>query len=238
MALREFDTNPVAVPPLADDLFGPSGYVVADPRGLLATAGAEGALSHGLHLVNRGVQKAAVGAIQDPAGSAVSQPSLIGGGASGVIYAAFPDLDPIPDIQPRSAIFNSSTGGGRRVLHSFSPRLEGKPSDASERRQALEDLANTYANAILAFNDRAPDLGTDGALLNLVPVAAVIYGGGFPNPAFPKGHLDPSYSIPAVYLAVATLQSARTPLPALSLSYYDSAVFAAAQAVQSALAGS
>ena len=235
MPIREFDANPVSVPALSEGLFDASGRVIPDPRALLGAAGAEGALSHALSLIHGGVQTAPRGAIQDPAGSAIGsgrKPS--GGGGSGAIYGAFPDLAPVPAIQPRSAIFNTSTGPGRRVLHSFSPQLGQTPSDAEERRASLEAIANTYANAILAFNDRAPDLGADGTILNLTPVAAKIFAGGYKNPAL--DHLDPSFSIVALYLAVSELAGADTSIPALALYYFDAPVFAAAQTVARTLA--
>jgi hypothetical protein len=46
------------------------------------------------------------------------------------------------------------------------------PTSANDRQQVLEDLANSYANALEAFRVRAPDLDKDGMLLNLVPVSA------------------------------------------------------------------
>ena len=98
----------------------------------------------------------------------------------------------------------------------------------------MEAIANTYANAILAFNDRAPDLGADGTILNLTPVAAKIFAGGYKNPAL--DHLDPSLSITALYLAVSELAGADTSIPALALYYFDAPVFAAAQTVARTLA--
>ena len=234
MPIREFDANPVSVPGLPGDLFDASGCVVTDPKALLEAVGAEGALRHELALVHGGVQTAPHGAIQDPAGSAIgSGQTPSGGGGSGAIYGAFPDLDPVPAIQPRSAIFNTSTGPGHRVVHSFSPRLGQTPSDAEERRASMEAIANTYANAILAFDDRVPHLGADGRVLNLAPVAAKIFAGGYKNRDL--DHLDPSFSITALYLAVSELAGAGAAIPALALYYFDAPVFAAAEAVHARL---
>ena len=234
MPIREFDANPVSVPGLPGDLFDASGCVVTDPKALLEAVGAEGALRHELALVHGGVQTAPHGAIQDPAGSAIgSGQTPSGGGGSGAIYGAFPDLDPVPAIQPRSAIFNTSTGPGHRVVHSFSPRLGQTPSDAEERRASMEAIANTYANAILAFDDRVPHLGADGRVLTLAPVAAKIFAGGYKNRDL--DHLDPSFSITALYLAVSELAGAGAAIPALALYYFDAPVFAAAEAVHARL---
>jgi hypothetical protein len=180
--------------------------------------------------VQGGVHNAALGAIQDPAGSAIgtgARPS--GGGASGAIYARFPDLEPIPRIAPRSAIFNRAAGPGRRVLHTHSPQLRGSPASALDRHQALEDLANAYVNALVAFDARAADLGNHGVLLNLVPVSAAIYAGRFRDPAL--DHLHPSYTIAAVALALGWLGESGRALPQLTISFFAPPVFRAAEQV-------
>ena len=236
MAPHEVDANPITLPPLSAARFSATGLTISDPTGLLSDLGAERAPANALQLANSGVQQAPVGIIQDPAGSAVGSPTLGGGGASGAIYGAFPDLAPIPAIQPRSAIFNGSDGAGRRVLHSHSPRLSGQPIVEEDRRRALEDIANTYANAIHAYNARADAQGLDGQPLNLVPVAGAIFAGAFQSPAFPPhGHLDPSYTICALYLAVAGLEREDHPIPPLVLHYFDKGVFLAAQTVMAHL---
>lgn len=60
-----------------------------------------------------------------------------------------------------------------------------------DRNNVLRDIANTYANAIIAFDRQASQLGEHGSILNLLLVAAGIFGGNFRNPAFAPPHLDP-----------------------------------------------
>jgi len=138
-------------------------------------------------------------------------------------------LKPIPSIQPRSAIFNSSTGPGRRVLHTYSPSLEGSPRQSENRRRAIEDLANAYANALVAFGDRAGELGQDGTMLNLVPVSAGIYCGQFTDPTL--NHLHPSYTICAILLALGWWRSSGSSLPPLTIYFLKPDVFTAATKV-------
>ena len=171
----EVAINPIHVQALSADLFAGDGLIVVEPAELLRQQGLDDLVELGSTLgpVQGGVQDAPAGAIQDPAGSAIgSGRRPAGGGASGAIYQKFADLMPIPSIEPRSAIFNSSTGPGRRVLHTHSPRLAGSPGQSEDRRHVIEDLANAYANALAAFADRAAELGADGTMLNLVPVSA------------------------------------------------------------------
>src|SRR5262245_22582152 len=154
----EIAINPIHVETPSADLFAADGLAVVEPAALLRQQGLDdlGDLVSGVTPVRGGVQDAPSGAIQDPAGSAIGsgrQPA--GGGASGAIYQKFTDLKPIPSIEPRSAIFNSTTGPGRRVLHTYSPRLTGSPGQSEDRRRVIEDLANAYANALAAFADRA-----------------------------------------------------------------------------------
>ena len=220
----------IRLPPLSSDHFSPDGLVISDPVGLLADLGVSAPT-----IRRGGVHRAATGAVQDPAGSAVGQRGRPrGGGASGAIYAAFPDLSPIPDIPPGGAVFNASEGAGRRVLHTHSPRLSGQPTSSEARRAVLADLANAYANAIVAFTRRAADLGPDGTLLNLVPVSASIYAGAFASPHFGSPHLDPSYTITATLIAVAAVdERGASPLsgafPSLELYYFAEDVYLAAQ---------
>jgi hypothetical protein len=231
--ITEVAANPVTLPALSSDWFGSGGLEVTGPVDLLNAIGGAGAMGHEVSLVQAGVQRAQSGAIQDPAGSAIGstgRPIDSGaGGGSRAIYAAFPDLEAIPAIEPRSAIFNSSDGVGKRVLHSHSPVLSGEPGDGEARRKVLEDLANTYYNAIVAFNARAQALGADGTRLNLVPVSAAIFAARFRNPTFGgSGHLDPSYTLAAISIAIATLMQSGKNIPKLSLYYYDKTVYKAA----------
>jgi hypothetical protein len=231
--IAEVAENPAAVQRADAAMFSPGGLVITDLPGLLAANGADCAVLASLDIVHGQVQFAATGVIQDPAGSAIgSGRKPAGGGASGGIYGVFTDLDPIPSIAPRSAIFNTSQGAGQRVLHAYSPQLHGDPQAETDRRRALADIANTYCNSILAFNARHVVLGAHGTQLNLVPVSAAIFAGPFKNPIYSNnGHLDPGYTLAAICLAAATLIKGAHPLPKLVLYYYAADVLAAAQAI-------
>jgi hypothetical protein len=222
--------DPITLPELPDACFSADGTVVVDVAGLLAHCGLDEGVTHDLlrsiELRHGGVQDAGRGAIQDPAGSAIGSSRPSGAGASGAIYAAFTDLEPIPWIEPRSAIFNAARGPGRRVLHTHSPRLSGTPASAADRHRVLEDLANAYANALEAFDRHAATLGSDGSRLNLVPVAAAIFAGRFRHPAL--DHLHPSYTLTALLLAAAWFRATGCALPRLSMSFHASRVFDAA----------
>jgi hypothetical protein len=67
------------------------------------------------------------------------------------------------------------------------------PGASSDRQQVIEDLANAYERA-RASRERAPDLGADGTLLNLIPVSAGDFANQFKLGA-PYAHLHPSYTI-------------------------------------------
>lgn len=187
-------------------------------------------------IVHGAVQQRPHGVIQDPAGSAVGARSLSGGGASGAIYAAFPDLRPIPNMAVGAAVFNRSSGPGRRVLHTHSPVLHGDPDDADARAAALVRLADAYANALTAVGDRADALGADGRTCNLVPVAGSIFARAFGRERLSAvAHLDPSYTLVAVIVAGASVRT-DAPLPALTLCCFDADVAARAEIVRSELA--
>jgi hypothetical protein len=174
--------------------------------------------------------------VQDPAGSAVGARSLAGGGASGAIYAAFADLRPIPRMAVGAAVMNAAPGPGRRVLHTHSPRLAGDPADASARAAALQALARAYANALLAAARARPRLGADAETLNLVPVSGSIFAGGFQRGRhFAKAHLDPSYTLVAVVIALANVRGANVALPALTICYFEDDVARRALEVRVAL---
>jgi hypothetical protein len=232
----EIANNPIRLETLQPDLFVRDGLEIVDPGALLRQLGLDtvGELVGTLVPVQGGVQDAPHGAIQDPAGSAIgSGHRPAGAGASGAIYQRFPDLMPIPRIEPRSAIFNSSTGPGRRVLHTHSPRLEGSPERNEDRRRAIEDLANAYANALVAFSARAAELADDGTALNLVPVSAGIFCGRFTDPTL--DHLHPSYTMCAVVLALGWWRGSGGSLPPATIFFYKSEVFEAASSVLAAL---
>jgi hypothetical protein len=228
----EVATNPIDVTTLSADLFAGDGLAVVEPAELLRQQGLDtlDELVSTLSPVQGGVHEAPAGAIQDPAGSAIgSGRRPAGGGASGAIYQKFADLMPIPSIEPRAAIFNSSSGPGRRVLHTYSPRLAGSPGQSEDRRHVVEDLANAYANALAAFADGAAELGADGTMLNLVPVSAGIFSGRFTDPTL--DHLHPSYTVCAIALALGWWRGTGASPPPLTIYYFKPAVFTAATKV-------
>jgi hypothetical protein len=142
---------------------------------------------------------------------------------------------PIPAIAPCAAIFNSAAGRGFRIVHSHSPQLSGRPEVAVDRNNVLRDIANTYANAIVAFDRQASQLGEHGSNLNLVPVAAGIFGGNFRNPAFAPPHLDPGYTLAALALAADRVQGLGVKLPAMTLYVFSRDVHRAAEACLASL---
>jgi len=192
-------------------------------------------------IVSGGVQSAPTGAIQDPAGSAIGAgvpPAMAGaGGASGALYSHFArigePLAPIDPIPPCGSVFNRADSRGRRVLHTHSPRLPYVRAAADRLAaapSALGAIANAYAGAMEAFVSRAPALGADGALLNLVPLSAGIYAGGFLDPRM--RHLDPTYTLAAIMLALAERQARGVVLPVTTLCIYDPAVKARTDVVR------
>jgi hypothetical protein len=235
----EVAKNPIHLHMLPD-VFIRKGLEVQSPRELLQQLGITkpSELVSALHPVHGAVQTAPQGVIQDPAGVAIEvggDPKASGArGASGAIYSQFPDLKPIPPIQRGSAIFNSSTGPGRRVLHTYSPELKGSPESSKARQRALQDLTNAYANALEVFRERAADLGADGTLLNLVPVSGAIYSREFIDSKY--NHLHPSYTICAMVLALAWWRRSGPVLPSLTIYFYDKPVYNAANGVVTTLA--
>jgi hypothetical protein len=176
-------------------------------------------------IINVGVHKTPTGVIQDPAGSAVGSRSLSGGGASGAIYSAFGDLMPIPNMRVGAAVFNRSTGPGRRVLHTYSPRSS-----------ALVTLATAYANALLAVAARGGEIGADGELCNLVPISGAIFAGEFRRERFfMTAHLDPSYTLVALVVAIAHVRGRGAALPPLTLCYFGADVARRAVEVRAAI---
>jgi hypothetical protein len=231
-SIQEVAVNPIRIDVTDAAEFSDDGLIVTQPWHLLQRLGytdVPAMLGHLPAIHQGGVQTARTGVIQDPAGSAIGTGSRPGGGgASGAIYATFPDLKPIDAIEPRSAIFNRSTGPGRRVLHTHSPMLPDNPRSADQRNRALADLANAYYNALVAVSRRSDALGPDGTLLNLVPVAAAIYGGGFVHPRFNPPHLDPSYTLTAILIAIGELLRNHASIVPLALYYFRSETYRAA----------
>jgi hypothetical protein len=238
--LTEIATNPIHLATLPA-LFTSDGLEVQSPAQLLQQLGISKIteLVSSLRPLPGDVQKAPTGVIQDPAGVAIGfngSPKDSGAGAASIaIYQQFPDLQPIPSIKPRSAIFNSSTGPGHRVLHTYSPELAGSPGTSSARQQVIEDLANAYANALGAFRERAPDLGADGTLLNLIPVSAGDFANQF-KLGKPYFHLHPSYTICAIALALNWWRSSSSALPPLTLYFHEQPVYKLATDVMDGLA--
>ncbi len=180
----------------------------------------------------KGVQEAVKGVIQDPAGSAInskSKPS--GSGASGVIYGKFKDLEPIPFISPGESKFNSTTGVGKKILHTHSYTLGGDPRNEIDRQKVLNNITDSYYNTILKFNENKPNLQQqDQDILNLVPVSASIYAGDF---AIEEGiepynyktkHLHPSYTMVALVKAIDKAIKYEKQIPKLYIYFYDSNV--------------
>jgi hypothetical protein len=99
------------------------------------------------------------------------------------------------------------------VLHTHSPQLQGEPTSAAARNQVIEDLSNAYYNAFVAMNQRADALQERGGLLNLVPVSAGIYAGEFAVDKHDAPHLDRSYTITAIMIAIGELmRRGKTPV--------------------------
>lgn len=175
-------------------------------------------------IVYGGVNRAEVGVIQDPAGTAIGAELPVGGGASGAIYNTF-DLNPIPWIEEGEAVFNSAKGDGRRVLHTHSPVLEGSPHNHDDRINAILDLANAYYNAVIVFNERSGELGDDGMILNLVPVSASIFAGKFLRRDLGMGHLDVSFTFASIAIAIGKLLIDGVIVPRMNIWFYDKIVY-------------
>jgi len=177
--------------------------------------------THIPNIVQDAIQNAPFGAIQDPAGSAIGtghKPG--GGGASGAIYAKF-KLKPIPNIPQGSSIFNSTTNIGKKILHSHSYVLSGNPTNETDRNIVIQNIKETYLNALIEFNNGKYNLEiVDKDILNLVPVSASIYGGTFVY----NGHLHPSYTFVALIKAIDEAIKNGVPIPKLNIYYYDKTV--------------
>lgn len=174
-----------------------------------------------------GIDKAPIGVIQDPAGSAIGAGKPSGGGASGAIYSRF-NLNPIPWIDEGECIFNSSTSNGKRILHTHSPTLNGSPHNNDDRVIAILELTNAYYNAIVLFNKKSNELGDDGKLLNLVPVSASIFAGRFLRRDLGNGHLDVSFTFLAIAIAISKLLDENIQIPKMNIYFYDKEVYESA----------
>ena len=182
--------------------------------------------------INKGVQSAHIGVVQDPAGSAIGSghfPS--GSGGSGAIYKHFSDLKPVPQINQTEAVFNESEQDGGRVLHSYSPYLNGSPSDLKDCTTALQDLSNTYFNAFMAERLLPPAPGTPEVVTEFgaVPLAGRIFAQAFKNETL--NHLHPGYTIASLLIAHAEMIRANKTLPAVKVYYFDSTVYNVAVSV-------
>lgn len=244
--IREVKENPLIIKDLKPDLFSDDGLEVLNAKAVMAELGLRCNLNI-LSLINDirqgGVQNAPNGVIQDPAGSAVGaseKPTDCGaGGASGQIYKKFTDLKPIPNMDVCSAIFNSSSGPGMRVLHTYSPQLEGSPKEGNARASALQNMSNAFYNAFIAFGEYSEILEDDGKLINLVPISAAIFANKFIT-IFNKDshqirHLHPSYTITSILLALVYLEERGKKIPDISIYYYDKPVYGAAIKFQKTL---
>lgn len=140
------------------------------------------------------------GVIQDPAGSAIGTGfSPMGGGLSGAIYRMY-QLDPIPHIEPGCAIMNSTTGDGKRILHTHSYQLH----NATDIWEATRKIADSYLQAIQVFIANVHVHGQN--TLHFSAVSAAIFAGQYRNPLY--NHLDPSVTQMALVHALATYESA------------------------------
>jgi len=148
---------------------------------------------------NAGIHDAEYGIIQDPAGSAIGKNTLSGSGASGAIYDKFTDLHCIPNIPPCASIMNSKEGS--RVMHTFSPILSGDPTYITDVINSLKKLISSYYSAILLFSN-LPECNK--VPLNLVPLAGGIFANSFLR--YDIDHLDPSYTIVSIILAIYLLK--------------------------------
>lgn len=232
--------------------FSSDGIVIGDIEQLMRDIGMGFELAelkqYFLTIVPKGVQTAENSVIQDPAGSAIGDVrkpiDTPAGGASGAIYKAFPDLEPIPKIAMGDSIFNTSTGPGRRVLHTHAPNLRSlavSPAIHDNREQVLTILANTYYKAYLCCYEAGKSKKRDMDYLDeiaLVPVSGSIYAGEFIDSSIQ--HLHPSYSVCAIMIAQGSLLKNNVPLITSSLFYYtglSNAAYKAAVAVMKGIIG-
>ena len=183
-------------------------------------------------VLNKGVQSATSGVIQDPAGSAIGSGQFPkGGGASGAIYNHFSDLKPIPRINPIEAVFNESELDGGRVLHCYSPYLNGSPNTLSDCTVALQALTNAYLNAFTAIRLLPPTPGTPQIFreFGAVPLAGRIFAHNFKNNDL--DHLHPGNTVASILIAQSEMIRAGKTVPKLTIYYFDKPVYKAAESV-------
>jgi hypothetical protein len=231
-----FNTSAIVIQGLSDDVFSTDGKSITDPVKLISQIGLGDQWNHLKsyipHIINRGNQGAVTGVIQDPAGSAVGSGAFpLGAGGSGAIYTKFTDLKPIPQMAFTEAVFNSSTGPGFRVLHSYSPDLSDftlqlKVTKLIDREKAIELISRTYANAMFATIDAAntkSGLLENVSKINFTAVSGNIYAGSFKTDDI--NHLHPSYHLLAIMIASAEiLKNNLTPLTG-DFYLYDKVVY-------------
>ena len=218
-------------------IFSDNGLVIINLKELLKTKNVnmETIKKHLPIVVHGGVDGADVGAIQDPAGSAIGSGNKPdGGGASDAIYKKFLDLEPIPQINKGDAVFNGSTGLGKKILHSYAYSLTENPSNENDRYTVINKLKKTYVNAIKVFGQGKSKLDKkDQHRLNLVPVSAAIFGGQFKDASI--GHLQPSYTFAAIVLAIDECIKGHVDIPELYIYYYGEDVKKIADKVRNEL---
>jgi len=183
-----------------------------------------------INLINKAISDASPGVIQDPAGTAIgSNERPMGGGASGAIYRKFDDLEPITSIEPGESVFNNSKGEGKKIIHTHSYKLFGfDPESERDVNIVIDKLAETYYNAIVRFNEKDSTLDSeDQGILNLVPVSAGIFADRFKDNEL--NHLDPIYTLAAIYIAINRANNNKEDIPELNLYYFDPVVYQAAK---------
>jgi hypothetical protein len=235
-----FNSSHIKLEGLSTDYLSESGLQIDSPLQLLKALGYESTLKQlnafRLTVIHGDIQNSQSGVIQDPAGSAVGvaekPASQFGvGGGSKAIYSTFKDLDPIPDIPMGASVFNTSSGPGRRVLHTYSPMLPGLPDRSQDCQTALQMLANGYANALNAANHPPTALAESGEaqLINLIPISGRIYAGAFRDSSL--NHLHPSYTLTAIAIAQMSLLQSNQNLLQSTLYYHDLSVYSASLTV-------
>ncbi|WP_147125844.1 hypothetical protein [Shimia ponticola] len=235
--------TPVQATAVDDSAVGDGGKEITDIKAVLTAFGVDPtqAKSNLPTVVKGSVSHAPSGAVQDPAGSAVGAKGFGAGGGSRAIYDHFNNLpnkvdhlEFIPQMDFGQSVQNDSQGEGKRVIHTHSPMLGGKPDIDLNRGRQLAAIANGYFTAMEAFN--AAD-GSAGDVLNLVPISSVIFAGEFRTrkPGYPgNGHLHPSYSLTAILLAADAMVQAGATTPPMTIYYFDAGPAADAQAIAAA----
>ena len=185
-----------------------------------------------------GVDKAPIGAIQDPAGTAIGAVDRItklplkpirtgSGGASSSIYNAFPDLEHIPNFKEGESQFNSTKGLGKKILHThaYDLRKQNKnPKYGDHASDIILLLQDSYANAILCFNKYKNNLDIkDRYILNLVPLSASIFASDFGKTYFGMDgfHMSPSYTFMGIIYAMNNILNNKGEIPNLNIYYFS-----------------